>query len=376
MSDSVVEKSSASPLKWKRLLFIFLLLLAALGITALYLKDEKAQNQTLDLIQKIGNKPVSENPDFLSSKAPSAHAQSFTSSFPNTEMEDTVLTNKAPDGNESSSFMDETPFKSSEMGNTEQPEETFLATPASDTLTQTDRPVHMSETVSDMDAKNSSPVQLEETSAETSISINHSGTPALSVPQTTEKEGAKVEQASEKTEQANIKPEQIRSSSHAQTLLIALRDDFVLGRTCAPAFHLALNALNPDEAQKLVQTVSGFCLNNGSVYDELEHLFQQNKTKALRLFYRELDPSWKGYVKSIVFSLIQIRDLNPTEERMENILDHAQLALDKKQIDETVRLLQQLPPLSRQEMRPYLHLAEQYLRAKKTLDELISNKGV
>lgn len=345
MSDSVVEKSPASPLKWKRLLFIFLLLLAALGITALYLKDEKAQNQTLDLIQKIGNKPVSENPDFLSSKEPS-DAQFFTSSF-----------------------MDETPFKSSEMENTEQPEETFLATPASDTLTQTDRPVHMSETVSDMDAKNSSPVQLEETSAETSISINHSGTPALSVPQTTEKEDTKAEQA-------NVKPEQIRSSSHAQTLLIALRDDFVLGRTCAPAFHLALNALNPDEAQKLVQTVSGFCLNNGSVYDELEHLFQQNKTKALRLFYRELDPSWKGYVKSIVFSLIQIRDLNPTEERMENILDHAQLALDKKQIDETVRLLQQLPPLSRQEMRSYLHLAEQYLRAKKTLDELISNKGV
>lgn len=369
MSDSVVEKSPASPLKWKRLLFIFLLLLVALGITALYLKDEKAQNQTLDLIQKIGNKPVSENPDFLSSKAPSAHAQSFTSSFPNTEMEDTVLTNKAPDGNESSSFMDETPFKSSEMGNTEQPEETFLATPASDTLTQTDRPVHMSETISDMNTENPSLVQLDEVSVETSVSANHSDTPALSAPQTTEKKDTKAEQA-------GAKPEQIRSSSHVQTLLITLRDDFILGRTCAPAFHLALNALNPDEAQKLVQTVSGFCLNNVSVYDELEHLFQQNKTKALRLFYRELDPSWKGYVKSIVFSLIQIRDLNPTEERMENILDHAQLALDKKQIDETVRLLQQLPPLSRQEMRSYLHLAEQYLRAKKTLDELISNKGV
>lgn len=319
MSDSVVEKSPASPLKWKRLLFIFLLLLAALGITALYLKDEKAQNQTLDLIQKIGNKPVSENPDFLSSKEPS-DAQFFTSSF-----------------------MDETPFKSSEMENTEQPEETFLATPASDTLTQPidpsicpkPSPTWMRKIITGSIGRNI---------AETSISINHSGTPALSVPQTTEKEDTKAEQA-------NVKPEQIRSSSHAQTLLIALRDDFVLGRTCAPAFHLALNALNPDEAQKLVQTVSGFCLNNGSVYDELEHLFQQNKTKALRLFYRELDPSWKGYVKSIVFSLIQIRDLNPTEERMENILDHAQLALDKKQIDETVRLLQQLPPLSRQEMQ-------------------------
>ena len=55
MSDKTSKNPLLTALKWKRFFFLLLLLLLTFGATFFYLKDEKAQNQTFDLIQKIKN---------------------------------------------------------------------------------------------------------------------------------------------------------------------------------------------------------------------------------------------------------------------------------------------------------------------------------
>ena len=63
MSDKTSKNPLLTALKWKRFFFLLLLLLLTFGATFFYLKDEKAQNQTFDLIQKKDSK-VKELSDF------------------------------------------------------------------------------------------------------------------------------------------------------------------------------------------------------------------------------------------------------------------------------------------------------------------------
>lgn len=312
MPDKSVEKSPLNPLKWKRFFFLLLLLLLALGATFFYLKDEKAQNQTFNLIQKMKSAQSSE-PFVASNEEPIFPLISLPS--------------------------DETPVNES------QPVSDLKELEPDTTEPQENETAFLSQTDSKTDIEQQNPTFSDNLNSETVIQEMPQPMASFS--------------------------EQTQSFDNHQALLMALRDDFVLARSCSHSFQAAMIELQPEEAKKIAQFFSGFCQNTLLPLNELENLFKKSKTNALKLLYRELDSSWKGYAKSIFFSLVQIRDLNPVEERTENVLDRAQLALERRQIEESLRLLQQLPPLSQREMMPYVQRAEQYIAAKNTLDEMI-----
>lgn len=336
MSDSTAQKNPTFPSKGKRLFFIFFLLIAACGIIFFYLKDEEAQNQTFSLIQKIKN-------------VETKNLSSIPTQQPHMSGTQEPLMSLVPvlEQNQPASILPEEPEKT----NTpliESVENTPLSSSPSTEM-------NINPLDNEIDINHTQPLNL------TSINPKSSDNSSMDTP--SEEEQSRTKELS-------------KQSTQTHALLIALRDDFMLGRSCTHSFQQAMGSVQPTEAQKIAATLSSFCLQTKPVYSELESIFQQNKTKALRVFYRELDPSWKGYMKSFFLSLVQVRNLSPAEERVENILDHAQLALEDKQIEETLRLLQQLPPLSQKEMHPYIQYAEQYIEAKKMLDDLILKTGV
>jgi len=328
MSDKTNKNPLLTALKWKRFFFLLLLLLLTFGATFFYLKDEKAQNQTFDLIQKIKNHPFS---------TPSSTPLSVS----NKEASYSPLISLLPKDTSSKSMPSIS--DTTVLGN------------------------NITETPKDESAPSF------QDNKETAVEDTSSKTISDDLIKETEKENVFIQ---DKNHSVTSLPEQSQTFYNHRSLLIHLRDDFLFAHSCSHSFQAAMIELKPEEATKIAQFLSVFCQNNASPTQELDALFKKSKTNALKLLYRELDPSWKGYIKSIFLSLVQIRNLNPIKENVENILDHAHLALERKQIEKSLSFIQKLPPLTQQAMAPYIQLAEQYLRAKKTLDELILNEGV
>lgn len=157
---------------------------------------------------------------------------------------------------------------------------------------------------------------------------------------------------------------------------LALRDDFLMGRDCFSSYNIVINTAKSKAIPNVIEKVAAFCVNGNNTYKELEKNFTSNRKKALSVMYRESNTSWMGRVQSMTVQIIQIRDLNPKGIKPRNLLDRAHNALDNREIEESVVILEKLPPKTLNEMTPYIQSAEDFIEAKHALDQLIlSYKG-
>lgn len=156
------------------------------------------------------------------------------------------------------------------------------------------------------------------------------------------------------------------------TEALIFRDHFISEAPCGEDFRkLILSEKKTKTIGKVIKTTSSFCLTTNNVYDELRLSFRAAKKKALVALYKQDPNPWKARIKSILAHVIKVRNLNPTEETVEDTLDRAHNALEGKNIALTVEMIGKLPENLQPYFTDFLARTKDYIEAKKALDELV-----
>ena len=161
-----------------------------------------------------------------------------------------------------------------------------------------------------------------------------------------------------------------REYSMAQALLF--KEHFLTGLSCREDYQ-ALSAVQHKTPvmREVLNGLAPYCRHEVSALENIKEAFVNNKRKALVMMYQEKSPHWISYLKSVLVYLIEIRKLNPASSRPKDMLYKAQNELYHNNIVKATLLLKQLPPQMQEAMPDFFRESEIYLRADKSLNELI-----
>lgn len=172
--------------------------------------------------------------------------------------------------------------------------------------------------------------------------------------------------------EAEIKKAEVKLAGFNAMDALSFRDHFISEAPCGEDFRkLILAEKKSKTINAVIKTTSSFCLTTNNVFNELRLSFRAAKKKALVALYKqELNP-WKARIKIILAHIIKIRNLNPTQETVEDTLDRAHNALEGKNIALTVETIGKLPPDLQPYFKDFLNRTKDYIDAKTALDELV-----
>lgn len=182
-----------------------------------------------------------------------------------------------------------------------------------------------------------------------------------------EKVNAALDKKIEQTGDLKIKPDSFNASD-----AMTFRDHFMSEEPCGEDFRkLILSEKKSKIIHTVIKTTSSFCLTTDNIYADLKLSFRKAKKEALISLYREDTSSWRAHLKVALAHVIKIRNLNPTEETVEDTLDRAHNALEAKNIALTVEMLKKLPQKLQPFFKDFLTRTQDYVEAKTALDELV-----
>ena len=163
-----------------------------------------------------------------------------------------------------------------------------------------------------------------------------------------------------------------RKKEYGMAQALLFKEHFLTGLSCREDYQ-ALSAVQHKTPvmREVLNGLAPYCRHEVSALENVKEAFVNNKRKALVMMYQEKSPHWISYLKSVLVYLIEIRKLNPASSRPKDILYKAQNELYHNNIVKATLLLKQLPPQMQEAMPDFFRESEIYLRADKSLNELI-----
>lgn len=153
---------------------------------------------------------------------------------------------------------------------------------------------------------------------------------------------------------------------------LKFKENFLAENQCKEDYQKLLNVPNKtNEVLTVLSDLSPYCQNNQKPVQNVLEAFLKNKKEALIVYYKENNPPWLAYLKSIPISLIEIRRMNPVKRTPKNILYKAQNELIVQNVENAVNLVTTLPLSMQQKMNDFYREASIYNRAIQSLDQLI-----
>lgn len=167
-----------------------------------------------------------------------------------------------------------------------------------------------------------------------------------------------------------VKVPRVQEYTMAQALLF--KEHFLTGLSCQNDYETLQKVKEKTPLMReVLNGLAPYCRHELPALDNVKSAFLNNKRKALVMMYQEKSPHWLSYLKSILVYLIEIRKLNPETMRPKDILYKAQNEIYHNNIVKATLLLKQLPPQMQASMPDFFRESEIYLRADKSLNELI-----
>lgn len=164
----------------------------------------------------------------------------------------------------------------------------------------------------------------------------------------------------------------LRKKEYGMAQALLFKEHFLTGLSCREDYQ-TLSAVQHKTPvmREVLNGLAPYCRHEVSALENVKEAFVNNKRKALVMMYQEKSPHWISYLKSVLVYLIEIRKLNPASSRPKDILYKAQNELYHNNIVKATLLLKQLPPIMQEAMPDFFRESEIYLRADKSLNELI-----
>ena len=121
--------------------------------------------------------------------------------------------------------------------------------------------------------------------------------------------------------------------------------DFLEGKSCTEDFNQlnTLDFISPKQ-QFLKDKMQTYCMGNITVWDTLLSSFRQNKKALLMDRILKENGLVMGYIKTIPYQLVDIHNTHPIGADLSSKLDRIQNAIQSKNPEQVVLLMQDLSP--------------------------------
>jgi len=146
--------------------------------------------------------------------------------------------------------------------------------------------------------------------------------------------------------------------------------DFLMGQNC----RTALNQLQEipflsEEQSRLKDKMQTYCVGKITVWNNLLTLFRQNKKALLIDKVLKENSTVLGYIKALPYYLFDIHNTKPTGTDLSARLDKIQNAIQNKNPEEVVLLMQDLSPKEQLFFMSLFNEASSLIDFKKALSE-------
>ncbi len=153
--------------------------------------------------------------------------------------------------------------------------------------------------------------------------------------------------------------------------ILQLRDNLNEGKSCFLDLQKLLKINLSGQEKKLLNDIMPVCLTNGQAFLDLNKVFYANKKKALMTYYKENNPKWLAYTKVVASMIVEVRRINPKKQTPKNIMFMAENALEVRNFEKTIQMIQKLPKSIQLDFTPFVQLATEYIKAQEATEQLI-----
>ena len=146
--------------------------------------------------------------------------------------------------------------------------------------------------------------------------------------------------------------------------------DFLMGQNCLTALNQLQDiSFLSEEQSRLKDKMQTYCVGKITIWDTLLSLFRQNKKSLLIDKTLKENGSFMGYMKALPYYLVDIHNTKPTGTDLSAKLDKIQNAIQNKNPEEVVLLMQDLSPNEQLFFMPLFNEASSLIDFKKALSE-------
>ncbi len=154
--------------------------------------------------------------------------------------------------------------------------------------------------------------------------------------------------------------------------VLNMQDAFLHADTCQKELSdFSQKAQHLPEARETLVYLSSFCSLRKNPTTVLKEIFLKNKKAALTAAYKEKYPAWLAYLKSLQTVLWDIHEISPKGNKPKDVINKAQTALNKGNLNTALAELSRLPLHIKTSFSPFFQEAAAYNRAKESLNRLI-----